>query len=298
MKIGVSVNTKVCRTELESYLRRVKRMGFDCVDMQFFADTENGWFDGTAAELESRCAEARRIAADCGLEISQTHGPWRYPPQDDTPEDRAERFDKFARSVEGTAAMGSPCMVIHCIMPFGPRHPAKPDDPDAARFLELNRDFYTRLLERAKACGVVLALENLPFTSLMLSSAQEVVDFVREFDTPYFRVCLDTGHAAVLKTGAGDAVRLIGKEYLAALHVHDNDGKGDLHWVPFAGVTDWADFSRALHEIGFDGTVSLETHVRSMASHLPDALWDLYGQALAQTARFLTEKPADTAPKA
>ncbi len=298
MKIGVSVNTRVCRTELETHLRRVKRMGFDCADMQFFADTENGWFDGTAAEFERRCAEVRRMTADCGLEISQTHGPWRYPPRDGTPEDRAERFDKFARSVEGSAALGAPCMAVHCIMPFGPASPAKPGDPDAERFLELNRDFYARLLERAKACSVVLALENLPFTSLMLSSAQEVVDFVREFDSPYFRVCLDTGHAAVLDTGAGDAARQIGKEYLAALHVHDNDGKADRHWVPFTGVVDWTDFSRALHEIGFDGTVSLETHVRNLLANVPEALWDLYGLALAQTARFLTEKPADTAPKA
>ena len=298
MKIGVSVNARVCGGELETHLRRLARMGFDCADMQFFADTENGWFDGTAAEFTQRCAQVRRIAADCGVEISQTHGPWRWPPRDLTPEDRAERFDKMARSLEGSAVMGAPCMAIHCIMPFGTQRPAKPDDPDAERFLEMNREFYARLLERAKACGVVIALENLPFTSLMLSSVREVLDFVREFDSPFFRVCLDTGHAAILGTGAGDAVRLIGKEYLAALHVHDNDGRGDRHWVPFTGVVDWADFSRALHEIGFAGTVSLETHVRNLLPNVPEALWDLYGRALAQTARFLTEKPAETAEKA
>ena len=43
--------------------------------------------------------------------------------------------------------------------------------------------------------------------------------------------------------------------------VHDNDGVNDLHWLPYTGVIDWEDFSSSLDEIGFEGTVSLETAV-------------------------------------
>ena len=46
---------------------------------------------------------------------------------------------------------------------------------------------------------------------------------------------------------------------LRTLHVHDNDGNQDLHWVPFTGVVDWDDFSKALQEIGFDSCLSIET---------------------------------------
>jgi sugar phosphate isomerase/epimerase len=83
-----------------------------------------------------------------------------------------------------------------------------------------------------------------------------------------------------------EAVRMIGHECLACLHVHDNNGRNDLHWPPYAGVIDWADFSRALHEIGFDGAFSLETNV---SAKIPPSVRPLWEKALAATARELTQ---------
>ena len=148
----------------------------------------------------------------------------------------------------------------------------------------MNREFFSRLVDLAKEYGVVVALENMPFTKLILSTPEQVLGFVKEFDSPWFRVCLDTGHAAVFGLNPADTVRLLGKEYLSILHVHDNDGRRDLHWLPYFGVIDWADFSRALTEIGFEGTVSLETDVRGS---LPAGAREQYELALAMTARSI-----------
>ena len=84
---------------------------------------------------------------------------------------------------------------------------------------------------------------------------------MKKIDSQYFRVCLDTGHCAVTKSDPAEAVRLIGADYLRVLHVHDNDGRGDFHWLPCTGVINWEEFSRALHDIGFGGVFSLETDV-------------------------------------
>ena len=111
---------------------------------------------------------------------------------------------------------------------------------------------------------------------------------MKEFDSPFFRVCLDTGHAAVLGLSPADSVRLVGREYLTCLHIHDNDGVRDLHWVPYRGVIDWADFSLALHEIGYKGTLSLETNV---SKKLPPSVRPEWEKALAATARALTMPP-------
>ena len=43
--------------------------------------------------------------------------------------------------------------------------------------------------------------------------------------------------------------------------MHDNNGVSDFHWVPYTGVIDWGDFTKALHEIGYEGPVCLETCV-------------------------------------
>ena len=281
MKTGISVHFNLSPDSARESFTHLRLLGYDCADLQSFVDTETEWF--SSEDRERRWRQIGEIARECGIGISQTHGPWRFPPRDFTEEDRKERFEKMCIALEGTAAVGAPSMAIHNIMPDGADR-----NPDPARFLDLNREFFSRLLEKAKACGTVIALENMPFPALILSTPEQVFDFVKEFDSPYFRICLDTGHAAVFGLSAGDAVRKIGREHLACLHVHDNDGAHDYHWLPYRGVTDWTDFSRALHEIGFDGTLSLETNV---SGKLPASVRGEWEKALAATARALTVKP-------
>lgn len=260
-------------------MSHLSSLGYPCADLQSFAETETEWFSLPGRERIRLCEEVGKIARDCGIGFSQTHGPWRYPPRDGTEENRAERFEKMSLAIEGSAAVGAPCMAIHNIMPYG-----ADSLPDPERFMDMNRDFFSRLIEKAMAAGVVLALENMPMKKLILSTPQQVLDFVREFETPWFRICLDTGHAAVFGLSPADAVRLIGRDYLACLHVHDNDGARDLHWTPYSGVIDWEDFSCALHEIGFDGVLSLETNV---SGRLPPSIRPEWEKALAATARHL-----------
>ena len=283
MKTGILVNFEFTPEAAQENFSHLRLLGYDCADLQTFVNTETEWFSAPDAVRRRKWEETGRIARDCGLSLSQTHGPWRHPPQDYTEENRREWFDKMCIALEGTATVGAPCMVIHNIMPWGTG-----ENPEPERFLEMNRDFFSRLLEKAKACGVVVALENMPFTKLSLSTPEQVVNFVKAFNSPSFRVCLDTGHAVVFGLSPADSVRLIGRDYLACLHVHDNDGKRDLHWVPFRGVIDWADFSRSLHEIGFEGTLSLETNVDKK---LPPSVRPDWEKALAATARALTLTP-------
>ena len=42
------------------------------------------------------------------------------------------------------------------------------------------------------------------------------------------------------------------------------------HWRPYTGVIDWDDFSNALTEIGFDGSMSLETYVPHSVPNGPE----------------------------
>jgi D-psicose/D-tagatose/L-ribulose 3-epimerase len=161
------------------------------------------------------------------------------------------------KGVRGTALLGAPYFVIHCIMPFGENNPEHKEE-----LWQMNVEYFSRLCKVAEEVGVTICFENLPFTSLPLSRWNETLEFVRLMNTPTMKMCLDTGHASVYGDSPADAVRAIGKDLLATLHVHDNDGHGDLHWRPGEGVIDWADFTKALHEIGFEGCVSLETSVK------------------------------------
>lgn len=237
-------------------LAEIKRLGYDCVDFQSFCHTENVFF-GAPAEVDRLLSTVKNAVSDAGLTVSQTHGPWRWPPQDATKEERDERFEKMVRSLYGTAALGCRDMVIHPIMPFGDYQNPHPEE-----FMEMNLEFFGRLTEEAKKADVVIDFENMPMPALTLATPYQILDFVKKINSPYFRVCLDTGHCSVTKSDPAEAVRTIGKEYLRVLHVHDNDGRSDFHWLPETGVIDWQAFSKALHDIDFEGVFSLETDVK------------------------------------
>lgn len=237
-------------------LERCRAHGYDCVDYQGFIDTESGTLKLGTAEFEKKLKEYRALCENCGITVWQTHGPWHYPPNDRTKEDRAKRLESAKKSAYGTAVLGCGYMVMHHIMPFD----FIDTDKDAVR--DINAEFFSSLSDYAKQFGVCICLENMPFPDQALARVSDMLDFVRYLGDGNIRLCLDTGHCAVLGGSAADAVRAAGKEYLKVLHAHDNDGKGDFHQLPGTGVIDWNDFSSALKEIGFDGCVSLETFVK------------------------------------
>ncbi|NLN05284.1 MAG: sugar phosphate isomerase/epimerase, partial [Clostridiaceae bacterium] len=197
-----------------------------------------------------------------------------------TEEDRAERIEKMKKSIWGTSLLGCRCFVIHPIMPYG-----ADKDPEPEKLLEMNYEFMSALLPTAKEHGVVICLENMPMTQLSLSRPTEILEFVKTINSEYMQVCIDTGHCAVFGESPADAVRLTGK-YLKVLHVHDNNGKMDLHWLPYYGVIDWDDFNKALHEIGYDGWLSIETNV---SRKLPSDIKEHHQIGLSLIAKKLAE---------
>ena len=256
MKIGIVAGVYTGdHNKFYSELLTLCSYGYDCIDYQGFIDTETDLYRMSDDDFDTYLQRQKKIAEQVGLTVYQTHGPWRWPMRDVTEEDRAERFEKMAKAIRGTAILGARYMVLHNLMPFG-----KVDtDPEAVR--TINKDFFERLCRIGEKNGVIICLENMPFPDQILARPADTLAFVKALNTPWMRVCLDVGHATRLAVSAGDAVRQLGKEYLAVMHVHDNDGTGDLHWQPFTGVTDWADFSAALGEIGFDGVISVETKI-------------------------------------
>ena len=230
----------------------MKKHGFDSADYQNLVNTENELFALSDSEFEKRLLAHKEAAKEAGVVINQTHGPWRSP-QDATEEDRAERFEKMSKSLFATSVLGCKYMAIHPIMPYGCGA-----NPEPERFMELNFEFFTKLTAEAKKYGVIICFENMPFPALSLSSASQIAEFVKMINSDNFKMCLDTGHCAVMKESPAEAVRNFG-DIIKILHVHDNDGARDLHQYPFDGVIDWSDFSKALKGLDKDVVLNLET---------------------------------------
>lgn len=261
--------------------KKLAAIGYSAVDFDF-VDTTKPVYSMSDDDFTAYLLRQRKLAEDAEIEISQVHGPWRYPPQDNTPEDRAERMDKMKKSIYACSMLGCKYWVIHPIMPFGCNNPPELD----GEFLELNLKFMRELLEFAKDLGVTICLENMPFKQLPLSKPEAILKFVREINDENFKICLDTGHVSVFdELDLAEEVRRLGSE-IKVLHVHDNDGKGDKHMAPYFGVIDWAEFGNALKEIGFDGVFSLET---SPSTKLPPEIFEEMCRAYYKIAKSIAK---------
>ena len=260
MKVGIGEGA-YSRYGISEGAKKAKAHGYDCYDVGRFVNTETDFFKLPEEEFKSEILKIRALIEAEGITVWQVHSPWRHPAKDFTPEDRAERLECFLKAIRGAGYFGATHFVLHALMPFGTNSPENPEE-----MKNINAEFMKRLYEEAVAYGVkYIDIENLPFPSLPINHTYQCLEFAKrmnaETNSDTFKVCLDTGHANFCGESPADAVRMVGKEYLGSLHVHDNNGKADQHKTPGNGTIDWDDFSNALSEIGFDGCVNFETAV-------------------------------------
>ena len=252
MKIGISANIRdlwgdECFGKLKGY-------GFDCLDYNL-ANTKKEPYTLSNEDFVAFLTKEKVLADAAGITIWQVHGPWEGAHTDATPDGLEERMEKMTRSIHGAKILGAKYWVIHPIMPHGVYDL---DSGLAAATRKANVDFFTKLTEVARAEGITICLENMPFPRFSISTPDDVMDIVKGINDDHFKMCLDTGHVNIFpELSVAEEVRKM-KDVIRAFHIHDNNGKADLHTIPTLGTIKWEDFGQALRDIDFKGAFSLE----------------------------------------
>jgi sugar phosphate isomerase/epimerase len=203
-----------------------------------------------------------------GLSVHSAHGCWggqsiaagRVDLGALDPSVHAESVDDVKRCVDWLAAAGGQCLVVH---PGG-----LSDLSDRAARRARLMEGLGRLADHSRGTGVVLCVENMPPGVHPGSRALELADLVDELGRAEVALALDTGHAHISADLVGETLACGAR--LATTHVHDNDGRQDVHDPPGLGSIDWASWPPALDVIGYDGPVMLEC-IRRLRSN-PDAI--------------------------
>jgi len=110
-------------------------------------------------------------------------------------------------------------------------------------------DRFKALVERAEKNGITLALENVrkfKYLDYLFSNIQ----------SDRLKFCYDCGHENCFTPGV-DYLSKYGNK-LIALHLHDNDGTGDQHKLPFSGTVNWEKIMKKINELNYKGALSLE----------------------------------------
>lgn len=206
--------------------------GFDCIML---------WGgDEYTAQNGCRTDEIPAIAKAHGLWVENIHAPYAaanslwLPGQegDDMLHQLLEQVDLCSRHGIGT-------VVVHL---------TRSDAPPAPGKLGLAR--LEKLADYAAAQNVAVALENLRRPAYL--------DFVfQNLPHPALHFCFDSGHQNAWSSGGG-----LPQKYghlLAALHLHDNDGADDWHWLPGDGSINWPDIAAGIRESAYNGPITLES---------------------------------------
>lgn len=194
-------------------------------------------------------AAVREAFANEGISIHSVHAPFRSDIQLSAPEGEARRsVEAFYRDfLPRVASLGAKVVVVH----GGPPAPTEEHPAMLMRAAWMLRT----LAPVASDLGIRLALENLP-PAWPGSNPVDLVEIVGGLGRDSVGLCLDTGHAH-MSGDVCEALRVM-KPHLVAFHIHDNDGREDIHLPPPFGTIDWEAFVREWGDYTFEGPLTLE----------------------------------------
>ena len=144
----------------------------------------------------------------------------------------------------------------------------------------------------AATLGIDICLEVLNrFETFMFNTVAGCLEFIDRVDHPSVKVELDTFHMNMEEDDLAGAVRLAGSR-IGHVQVAANNRR-----APQYGHIDWASFSEALDDAGYEGWVVFETFPNSkvetgQATYAWRDLTDRPDQDAADAARFIRENIA------
>jgi sugar phosphate isomerase/epimerase len=228
---------------LEERFALIKAAGFDAVGLW-----RDDWFGWSG---HRRYADAARAA---GLRIMDGHAP--FVRDNDFVNaiwldnlDGKTTCEIYKRTVIEAAEDGVKNLIMHI------------DDRDAPPPNELGVRRLRQLVDLAEESNVTLALENIFDNRYLRYVFDRIV-------SPNLGFCYDAGHRNCNEPSA-DLLALFGDK-LVALHLHDNDGSGDQHLIPFEGKIDWMEQMAKIAATGYAGATTLECTAGGPGSTTPN----------------------------
>ena len=236
MKIGFPNNP---RNDVLAEIEWIGQHGFDFVDL---------FLEPDRAAIEVVDAGRIREALDRFHLTAVGHLAYYLPLASPLPQIRRAAVGTAREYLAVFARIGVPAVTVHANWPphFFPTS-------DGIRWqVESLRD----LLDVAAELKVRLMYEPV---DTELDSAENVEAILAEL--PNLLCHLDTGHCNLYGRKPAEMIRRFA-DRLHHIHLHDNDGRRDLHLPPGTGNIDWPSVVRALKSVGYDGTITLEVFSR------------------------------------
>ena len=223
-----------------SYADRFKMardVGFDVVQA-------NTTPNQNEAEEILRAAEGAKIKIDSVMNMDH----WKYPLSSRDPEVVRKSVEGMLTSLHNARMWGADAVLLV---------------PAVVNAQTSYRDAWTRSVQQIRgllstAAELKVAIDIEEVWNKFLLSPLEFAQYVDEFKSPWLRAWFDVGNV-VLYGYPQDWIRTLGKR-IDKIHLKDFKRKdGGYEWVNLGdGDVDWAEVRKALNEIGFSGSATVE----------------------------------------
>ena len=242
------------------YLRKIAEAGF----------THIHWCHHWRSDFLYSRSEIDQIGhwlTEYGLQLNDVHGSegiekfW-YSPYEYA---RQAGVELVKNRLEFAARLGGDAIVMHA-------YPPSKDPAQAGLFdtlMEQMRKTLDEVQPYAADLGVSIAIENLVDAAGLYAGTVEITEAVDNFDLietllteyppEFLGLCYDSGHAHLGRNRMErlDAV----KDRLIVLHLHDNDGTGDDHRLPFQDTIDWERLAGLIAGSPYNKPLSFEVSI-------------------------------------
>ena len=222
-------------------IRKAKEMGFEVID---FAIANPFTFPTEAVK-----AELEKVGIDCVCTTTLTAETNPISPD---PEIRKASVKAMKKCIDICNTLGAPILggVNYAAWGYLTKKPRTEQEWNwAVECMKENTAY-------AKETGdVVICVECVNrFETHMLNIAEDAVKFCKDVGGDNIKVHLDCFHMIREEKSYSGAVKTCGKEYLGYIHVNEND-----RGIPGTGLVPFKEFFQAVHDIGYDGPLVIES---------------------------------------
>lgn len=270
MKLSSNLHRFYQAMGLEKTIDLFSKVGYEGIDFGFDLPEYRG--DDHDADFYR---QIRKYAEDRGISFRQTHA--HFLTGFATPETRLAHIETVVANLKNSAHLGAEMMVVH---------PGVFMDGEGnwnrELLMEFNLDYYRRLIPYAEEYGVKVAVENIH--GHLTKTPENLLELLDTLDNDVFTICYDVGHDQIAGNNPVETIGKIGKR-IGCTHIHDNDGKNDLHTLPFYGIIDWEPVMKAFAESGYTGDLNYEA--ARFVSKVPGAFLAEGAGYMAAVGRYL-----------
>ncbi len=233
--------------KIEDAMVFARKTGYDAIEIAPFTIAKYVTDISATVRGQLRDAAARVGIAISGIHwvLAQTEGIYLNHPE---PAVRARTAVYLCDLVDFCADLGGKIIVVG-----SPKQRDVMAGVSPGQAWEWATATFRDSIQRAGARGVTLCLEPLaPAETNFINTAEEAIRFVRQLDSPHFKIILDV---KAMCSEAKPIPQIIRESWphFAYFHANDKNLKG-----PGFGEVDFKPIVAALREVGYDGTVSVE----------------------------------------